>query len=94
MRLLSLEEMNILSEQLEKRESRLHLLFDENPGQQEEALQSLHVLSSLQHKLRDLEADLTSNEKQMLATILKDEMNHIHGHETEIYQSILEKINE
>ncbi|MBA4496390.1 hypothetical protein ACFO25_02260 [Paenactinomyces guangxiensis] len=91
---LSLEEMNVLSEQLEKREARLHLLYDQNPAQQEETLQSLHILSSLQRKLRDLEADLSNEEKQALAAILKDEMNHIHGHGTGIYESILAKVTE
>jgi hypothetical protein len=91
---LSLEEMNILSERLEKEEARLHQAFSEDPERREEARQGLAIISMLQRKFEDLEADLTDDEKQLLNRILVDEINHIHGHGTGVYESILSKVNQ
>lgn len=91
---LSLEEMNILSERLEKEEARLHLLYDEDPAQREEARQGLQIISQLQKKFRDLEANLTDEEKQMLTHLLQDEIKHIHGHGMGVYESILAKVQQ
>ncbi|SFJ01794.1 hypothetical protein [Thermoflavimicrobium dichotomicum] len=89
---LSLEEMNILSERLEKEEARLHQLF-QNPTYQGEARAGLQIISELQKKFRDLQAELTPEEKQMLSRLLKEEVSHIHGHSMGIYESILSKVN-
>ncbi|RAL25778.1 hypothetical protein [Thermoflavimicrobium daqui] len=90
---LSLEEMNILSERLEKEEARLHQQF-QNPNAQEEARQNLFIISTLQKKFRDLNAHLTTDERQMIRHLLQDEINHIHGNGTGIYESILNKVSE
>jgi hypothetical protein len=89
---LSLEEMDMLSVQLEKAESRLHNHFAENPTY-EQAGEWLEVISQLQRKLRDRELEkFTEKEEELLASILENEIEHIHGHGMGIYEAILNKI--
>jgi predicted nuclease with TOPRIM domain len=76
----SLEEMNVLSERLEKERSRLN------------DHQHLQTITQLQEKLEDLRADLNHEEKQLLAGLVQDEIKHIHGDGEKIYRTILTKI--
>jgi hypothetical protein len=85
---LTLEEMNILSESLEKEQARLHQ-FTENQANEQHRLQ---LISQLQQKLRDLDATLTQEEKELLRQLMQEEITHIHGHGTDLYESILSKV--
>ncbi|AUS09102.1 hypothetical protein C1X05_09730 [Laceyella sacchari] len=89
--ILSLEEMNILSERLEKEEARLHEANMREPGRKE-ADHSLNLISSLQHKLRDVDADLTEQERAYIIDLLREEAFHIHGSGTGVYHSIINKM--
>lgn len=86
---LSTEEMNILATYLEKEESRLH----EQYAQSGDSANNLAIISQLQRKFRNLEADLTNEEKQFLSQLLQNELSHIHGHEPEVYHSLMSKID-
>jgi hypothetical protein len=91
---LSPEEMNVLSERLEKEEARLRQGFSTRVTARREVRGELELISQLQQKLRDLKADLTLEEKQLVARLVQDEMHHIHGHGTGIYRSILGKVEQ
>lgn len=88
---LSTEEMNILATYLEKEESHLHDQYAHS--QSGESAHNLRIISELQRKCRDLEANLTSEEKQFLSQLLQNELSHIHGHEPEVYHSLMSKID-
>ncbi len=85
---LSLEEMNILSESLEKEEARLHR-FTANQSNDQRRLQ---LISQLQRKFRDLEATLTQEERELLRQLMQEEITQIHGSGTDVYESILAKV--
>ncbi|TCS93139.1 hypothetical protein [Hazenella coriacea] len=91
---LTLEEMNMLSEQLEKEKARLHQQYSQQPIEQSNADQQLHIVSQLQKKLKDLKANVTEEEKEMLTCLLQDEIEQIHGHSPGVYESILNKLNQ
>lgn len=86
---LSIEEMMILSEKLEKEQARYRQLNSKELDVEKKG--HLKVMSQLQKKLKDGQADLSNQEQAFLSNILKDELNHIHGHGTGIYESIIHK---
>lgn len=86
----SLEEMNILSEKLEKEKANIYNQhhFESSPND----IHHLEIISYLQRRLEDREAELFEEEKEYLASLIQDEVDHIHGEGVNVYQSILEKI--
>lgn len=90
---LTLDEMNMLSDRLEEEEARLHQQYTQRPDRSE-TTQRLYMISQLQQKLRDLKADITNEEKEMLSGLLQEEIEHIHGHSPRVYESILNKLHQ
>jgi hypothetical protein len=86
----TLDEMSILSERLEKEEARLHQVYSGERA--DDAGNRLAMVSRLQRKLRDLEADLDSEERKWLAGLFEEERIHIHGHAPDVYERILQKL--
>jgi hypothetical protein len=86
----SLEEINLLSEKLEKEKAQIYQ--EATQAQSENDIHHLETINYLQQRLEDQEAELFEEEKQYLASLIQDELHHIHGHGDEIYQSLLNKI--
>jgi hypothetical protein len=86
----TLEEMNVLSEKLEKERAEIH--NQHHQGSNEDDIHHLEVLSYLQQRLSDQGQILYPEEKQYIASLITDEMQHIHGHAIQVYQSILDKV--
>jgi|UPI00051A3CA9 hypothetical protein len=93
--LFSPEEMNFLSTRLEEEAVRLRQgQSDELAATPEERQRELRLISELQRKLRDLKSEMTQEEKALVARLARDEIHHIHGHGTGVYQSILQKVEQ
>jgi hypothetical protein len=88
----TLDEMNILSERLEKEEARLHRAFSGDRA--DDAANSLAMVSLLQRKLEDQEAELEPEERKWLAGLFEEEKSHIHGHAPDVYERILQKLKQ
>lgn len=86
----SLEEMNILSEKLEKEKAQIYQESTHQPSAND--IHHLETITYLQQRLEDQETELYDEEKQYLASLIQDEIGHIHGNGEAVYQSILEKI--
>ncbi|WP_044640360.1 hypothetical protein [Risungbinella massiliensis] len=87
---LSLSEMNILSTCLEKEQAKLI-----NAGANSSESQSrLQIISQLQKKLRDLSADLSQEEQNLIQSLLQEEQSHLHGHEMSEYETIQQKLDQ
>jgi hypothetical protein len=87
----TLDEMNILSERLEKEEAQLH--WEYSGGSADKAGIGLAMISRLQRKLRDQEAELDSEERRWLAGLFEEDRAHIHGHAPDVYRQILQKLH-
>lgn len=90
---LTLEEMDMLATLLEEEQAEVRRLVPhaDDPSDLE---QELNTISQLQQKLRNRQASLTESEKKMLTQLLQTEQEHIHGHGTGIYESILNKVRQ
>jgi hypothetical protein len=86
----TLDEMNILSERLEKEEGRFHWEF--SGGSADKAGNGLAMVSRLQRKLRDQEAELDPEERRWLAGLFEEDRTHIHGHAPDMYERVLQKL--
>ena len=86
----TLEELNVLSEKLEKERAEIY----NQPYQESEEtnVHHLEVIAYLQQRLSDREQELYPEEKQYIASLITDELEHIHGNAVHVYQSILDKL--
>ncbi|WP_124728138.1 hypothetical protein [Staphylospora marina] len=82
----TLEEMNLLSEWLEKEEARLHQTPEEGRER------NLQMIGRLQRKFRDLQAELEPAEQEWLVSLLAEERSHIHGNAPEAMERIRRKL--
>ncbi|WP_028777132.1 hypothetical protein [Shimazuella kribbensis] len=88
--IFSLEEMNLLADKLEKEKA--NILNQDLQEQTTNDIHHLEIISYLQERLADQEADLYEEEKQYIASLIQDEVEHIHGNGKDVYQSILDKV--
>jgi len=92
--IFTLDEMNVLSEKLEKEKVQLHERVDVNTENRDDYARDLFLISSIQQKLRDRVTSFSEDERKLLSRLVRDEMHHIHGDEPGTYQSILNKVEQ
>lgn len=86
----SLEEMSLISEKLEKEKAQIYQQAQQEPSEND--VHHLETIQYLQQRLEDQETELYEEEKQYLASLIQDEIGHIHENGEAVYQAILEKI--